>query len=167
MPRSSSSKTTPTRDALLYRPLPFLVYAAGLGAPVAVCRTGRVDGRRDFEILVLRHQLKVLRHKVGQPKFRRFDRIFFAAASRVLPRDRWSSFVVRPHTLLRWHRELVRQQWTYRRTGTPGRPAIDPEVSGLIVGMARENPRWGWVRIQGRRRDLLGGLFYECRGLAA
>ena len=61
----------------------------------------------------------------------------------------WSSFIVRPETLLRWHRELVRKKWTYRRTGHPGRPPIEPDARDLIVRLGRENPRWGYQRIRG------------------
>jgi len=74
--------------------------------------------------------------------------MLLAAASRVLSRDRWMTFVVTPRTLLRWHRELGRRKWTYRRRG-PGRPPIDPETVELILRMARENPRWGYPRIRG------------------
>src|SRR5207244_5043100 len=79
----------------------------------------------------------------------RLDRILLAAASRALPRALWSWFVVRPETLLRWHRELVRRKWTYKRRGCLGRPPIDPEVSALILRFGRENPRWGYQRIRG------------------
>jgi putative transposase len=65
----------------------------------------------EVEVLVLRHQLSILRRQVGRPRLRHRDRLFMAALSRVLPRGRWSSFVVRPQTLLRWHRELVRRKW--------------------------------------------------------
>ncbi|HEY5434872.1 MAG TPA: hypothetical protein VIK13_06540, partial [Candidatus Limnocylindrales bacterium] len=82
---------------------------------------GRDDGARDLEILVLRHQLRVLRRTSGPPRLRPIDRVLLAAASRVIPRDRWVAFLVTPSTLLRWHRELVRRKWTYRRTGRPGR----------------------------------------------
>jgi putative transposase len=61
----------------------------------------------------------------------------------------WSSFIVRPKTLLRWHRELVRKKWAYRRTGQPGRPPVDADVRALIVRLGRENPRWGYQRIRG------------------
>jgi putative transposase len=79
----------------------------------------------------------------------RLDRDFLAAASRAMTRSSWSSFVVRPETLLRWHRGLVRKKWTHRRTGHPGRPPIEPEVRDLIVRLGRENPRWGYQRIRG------------------
>ena len=112
------------------------------------------DGTKDLEILVLRHQLRVLRRKTGRPRFASLGRIVLAAASRLLPRDRWASFLVTPQTLLRWHRTLVRSKWTYRTGHRSGRPPIDPEVAGLIVRMARENSRWGCVRIAGELRKL-------------
>jgi putative transposase len=113
------------------------------------------DGTKDLEILVLRHQLRVLRRKSGRPKFTARDRVLLAAASRVLPRQRWaSSFLITPQTLLRWHRTLVRRKWTYGKDGTPGRPPIDPQIVDLILGMARENSRWGCVRICGELRKL-------------
>jgi hypothetical protein len=69
----------------------------------------RDDGSKDLEILVLRHQLRVLRRTAGRPKLRAIDRILLAAASRAIPRDRWVAFLVTPATLLRWHRELMRR----------------------------------------------------------
>jgi len=116
-------------------------------------RFGR-GGAMEIEVAVLRHQLKVLRRQVRRPKFRPGGRVFLAAASRALPRDRWASFVVTPQTLLRWHRELVRWKWTYRVRRRPGRPSVDPEVRALVVRLARENPRWGYVRIQGELRKV-------------
>jgi len=71
-----------------------------------------------------------------------------AAASRILPKEHWGAFLVRPETLLRWHRSLVARKWT-RPHRPPGRPAIDPKVCKLILQMARENPRWGYLRIKG------------------
>ena len=76
-----------------------------------------------------------------------------AAASRVLLRDRWASFMVTPQTLLRWHRDLVRRKWAYPRRD-PGRPPLDPETVDLIIRLGKENPRWGCVRIQGELRKL-------------
>jgi len=114
----------------------------------------RDDGAKDLEILVLRHQLGVLQRTASPPRLRTIDRVLLAAASRVLPRDRSVAFFVAPATLLRWHRELVRRKWTFRRTGRPGRPQIDAAIRTLILRLARENPRWGCVRIEGELRKL-------------
>ncbi len=80
--------------------------------------------------------------------------MLLAAASCLIPRDRWVAFLVTPATLLHWHRELVKRKWTYGRTGRPGRPLIDREVRELVLRLARENPRWGCVRIGGELRKL-------------
>src|SRR6266540_6809071 len=112
------------------------------------------DGSKDLEILVLRHQVRVLRRKAGRPRLRPLDRVLLASASRALPRDRWGSFIVTPSTLLRWHRDLVRRKWTFTRGRRPGRPPLDPEVQALVLRMARENSRWGCVRIAGELRKL-------------
>lgn len=76
-----------------------------------------------------------------------------AILARLLPRERWPAFLVTPATLLRWHRELVARRWTYRHTGR-GQQGLDPEVVDLVVRMARENPRWGYLRIVGECRKL-------------
>ncbi len=99
------------------------------------------DATKDLEILVLRHQLRVLRRKTGRPRFTALDRVLLAA-SRVMPRDRWPSFLVTPQTLLRWHRQLVWRKWTHRKARTRGRPPIDAEVTALVLRITRENPRW-------------------------
>jgi putative transposase len=91
--------------------------------------------------------------KAGRPKLRRRDRMFLAAAARLLPKERWSCFIITPATLLGWHRQLVKRKWTYRRTRT-GRPPLDPEIRQLIVRMAKDNPRRGYLRIQGELRKL-------------
>jgi putative transposase len=107
----------------------------------------RGDAAKDLEILVLRHQLGVLRRQIPRPRLEPTDRALMAAVSRVLPRARWSCFLVRPETLLRWHRRLIAGMWTYPRG--PGRPPVGQELQQLIVRLARENPRWGYQRIQG------------------
>src|SRR5450756_1015378 len=108
---------------------------------------------REVEILVLRQQVAVLQRKAGRPKLRRRDRLFLAAAAHLLPRERWSCFIVTPATLLTWHRGLVKRKWSYRRKRT-GRPPLDTEICRLIVRLAKDNPRWGYVRIQGELRKL-------------
>jgi putative transposase len=108
----------------------------------------RGDAAKDLEILVLRQQLAVLRRQYPRSRFEPADRALLAAISRALPRARWSCFFVRPDTLLRWHRRLVAGAWTYPHRGT-GRPPLDQELQQLIVRLARENPRWGYQRIQG------------------
>ena len=65
-----------------------------------------------------------------------------------MPRERWAAFLVTPETILRWHRALVRRRWTYSHRG-PGRPPLPQETIELIVRLARENPRWGYLRIVG------------------
>ena len=110
---------------------------------------GRRAEERDIELLVLRHQVRVLQRQVTRPRLNRLDRVLLAAASRRLPRGSWSSFMVRPETLLRWHRELVRKKWTFRKKGQLGRPPIDADVRDLVVRLGRENPRWGYQRIRG------------------
>jgi transposase InsO family protein len=107
----------------------------------------RSSGFKELEIVVLRHQLAVLRRQTSRPQLTPTDRLLLAAASRLLPRARWPSFVVTPRTLLRWHRRLVARRWTY--TGRIGRPPIGREIRGLVLRLARENPCWGYQRIAG------------------
>jgi putative transposase len=102
---------------------------------------------KELEVVVLRHELAVLRRQVARPRLNESDRVFLAAASQLLGRAS-QSFLVRPDTLLGWHRQLVRRRWTYagRR---PGRPAVSEEIRELVLRLARENPRWGYQRIVG------------------
>jgi transposase len=109
-------------------------------------RSGR---EKEVEILLLRHQLRVLERQVARPQLTQADRALLAAFSSVLSRQTWrSSAFVTPGTLLRWHRELVARRWTYphRRSG---RPPTAAGIRELVVRLARENPGWGYRRIQG------------------
>jgi len=107
-----------------------------------VCLRFRSAASQELEIIVLRHELTILRRRVRRPAFLSADRMFLAAASRLLPKGRWSAFLVTPATLLRWHRRMVAPHWTYPRRA--GRPPISRAIRLLIVRLARENPRWGF-----------------------
>jgi hypothetical protein len=108
----------------------------------------RSERSKEFEILVLRHQLHVVQRQAARPRLRTADRVLLAALSRSLPRSVWSSFLVSPPTLLRWHRQLVARRWTYSRRSV-GRPSTSRGITELVLRLARENPTWGYRRIQG------------------
>jgi putative transposase len=109
----------------------------------------RSDREKEIEILLLRHQLRVLQRQVARPEVTQADRVLLTTFSRVLPRQAWrKSAFVTPATLLRWHRELVARHWTYPHRH-PGRPSTAAEIRVLVVRLARENPAWGYRRIQG------------------
>jgi hypothetical protein len=131
-----------------------MLYALVYAITRRVLRLSVISSDTEAEVLVLRHELAVLRRQIKRPELRRSDKLFLSAMSRVLPRERWAAFIVTPATLVRWHRELVRRKWTYRRRRAQGRPPIDSETRALIVRMGRENPRWGCVRIKGELQGL-------------
>ncbi len=113
----------------------------------------RSDCSKELELLVLRHELSILRRQARRPQLIARDRLVLAALSRVMPRRSWQAFPVTPETLLRWHRRLVARRWTYPHR-PPGRPPIDQAVRELILRLARENSDWGYVRIVGELRKL-------------
>jgi putative transposase len=117
---------------------------------VLLCRSER---SKEVEILLLRHELAILRRQRRRAPVRPVDRAILAALARALPRSAWAGLSVRPATLLRWHRQLVRRRWTYLH-GRPGRPPLDRRVEALVVQLARENPGWGYRRIVGELRGL-------------
>jgi putative transposase len=130
-----------------------LLYLAFVFLLKLLVRSGRSTAAKDIELIVLRHQLEVLRRQVEHPRLRGPDRALLAAAARMLPRERRNGFLVTPQTLLRWHRELVRRRWTYSRASS-GRPSIRAETRELVLRLARENPRWGYQRIVGELAKL-------------
>jgi len=123
-----------------------------VGALLRVLLRCGVD-ERDLETAVLRHQLKILRRGRTRLRFTAADRAFLAAAAGLLSRHRWRSFLVRPDTLVRWHRELSRRRRGHR-SRRPARPPLDPSIKHLILRLGRENPRWGYLRIRGELLQL-------------
>lgn len=112
--------------------------------------------QRDAEILALRHQVLVLQRQVNRPRFTDTDRTILAMLAGVFDRHRLAEvfLIVKPATVIGWHRRLVARHWTQPPARTPGRPPIDPELRRLIVCLAGENPRWGYRRVHGELHRL-------------
>jgi putative transposase len=104
----------------------------------------------EAELLLLRHQLRVVRRQVKRPQLNTADRTIMAALSQLVNRPALVGMLVQPETVLGWHRELVRKKWAaFGRRRGPGRPGLDPEIQHLILQIAKGNPRWGCVRVRG------------------
>jgi transposase InsO family protein len=104
----------------------------------------------EAELLLLRHQLRVVRRQVKRPQLTMADRTIMAALSQRVNRAVLVGMLVQPETVLGWHRELVRRKWAaFGRRRGPGRPSVDSEVQKLILQVAKDNPRWGCVRLRG------------------
>jgi putative transposase len=141
------SRSWQDRGLVMVRILyPMFVRLAGWIALLA-----RSSASKDAELLVLRHEVAVLRRQHPKPKLEWADRAVLAGLARLLPLQLRAARLVTPATLLRWHRRLVRWRWTYPRRG--GRPPVGAPLALLIERLARENPGWGYKRIQG---ELLG-----------
>ena len=114
---------------------------------------GRPRRSKELEIIVLRHELAILRRQALRPRLTRADRALLPALSRSLPRPAWAAFSLKPETLLRWHRQLIARRWTYSHR-RPGRPRLERSLRELILRLAGENPHWGYKRIVGELKGL-------------
>jgi putative transposase len=122
----------------------YLIFQQVLGLLLLL---GRTASTKNVELLVLRHEVAVLRRTNPRPRLDWADRAVLTALIRRLPTRMRAHRLVAPGTILRWHRHLVRRKWTYQNR--PGRPPINDVIAALVERMARENPSWGYRRIQG------------------
>ena len=111
----------------------------------------RREVSKDAELLVLRHENAVLRRQqIGRVRYQPGDRLWLAALSRLIPRQRWGEvFAATPVTLLAWHRRLAAHKWDYSQPRSPGRPSTAAAIRKLVIRIATDNPAWGHRRVQG------------------
>jgi len=127
-----------------------ILYRLIAGLARLAARSGRC---KDLELIVLRHQLGVLRRQIDRPAISDDDRTILGATAAALPRPRRTGWIVTPDTLLRWHRRRITRHWTQPSRG-PGRPSTAAEIRQLVVRLAAENPTWGYRRIHGELAGL-------------
>ena len=127
-----------------------------LRALLDVLATSHGDqARLQAEVLALRRQVQVLERQIKRVQWTPGDRMLVAALGDRLPQSAWAGLLVRPETVLGWHRALVRRKWAAcLRRPRQGRPRTSTECRQLIVRMAKENPGWGYFRIKGELRKL-------------
>ncbi len=129
-----------------------LVYRSVVTLLSWLALSARSSASKNAEILILRHEVSVLRRGNPKPRIDWADRAVLAALARILPKALLAHRIVTPDTLLRWHRRIVTKKWTQPKA--PGRPPLAGELAELIVRLARDNPSWGVVRVQGELRRL-------------
>jgi transposase len=128
----------------------YLIFVRVVGWLLLLARS---DAAKELEILMLRHEVAVLRRQVDRPRLSWADRAILPALARALPKALRMHRLVTPGTLLRWHRRLVARRWTYPQR-RPGRPPTDPTIVALVMRLARENSSWGYERIRGELKNL-------------